>query len=829
MPTPSTHPRRRPASPALTPSLLESFAALSLRKGSTFHSPTLNKTALWNPLDSATSSPSMPLRSSTCPKDLEDLLIGAGERRALRFLAKVDEAIERHSSLDLKNFLNEPDTLPNPSFLLDSTSLDGSSEQKVSARRDSHQGHDHASDSGLGSSIADPDEIRSVKDEAGELGMTSSHNTHNNIDAHTYHPDLHTVPAELRQATKHLLSDHAAGQIQKHVVSPILREQALKAFHPLVASVPRRISTQQIVTLRDLEKKLIFLAPVSTTSGDLKDLAVTHSICFQDYSCSPAAYLQFCETAIHCLHATVDNVHESDQHAPTDRPYTNHYFSDLVEQIRRYAAILAATRDREAKGEAADKMDISKYVALKDLVLSCHNTDTNNLCRDEKLELYGGMLQNGKPAQLVRQKKSGTIISMETGEVLTPSKPDAVMTPKRAMSSEVDDDGVRRSMARRKKGALPVTYTCSQGACDRIFPRRCDLTKHMKTHERAWKCRKDRDCEYTVKGWPTEKERDRHENDKHNPDAVKYNCEFCDYFSTRPENTKAHQEKKHSWDYVRQKTIKGSKASKARAKAPVKRASRPAPSTSSTPFSVEQSPITHSHPSTSVSPPTMITPYTADEVSPYDSPMLDVPTDFRPEFGNHFSFDFSNMGMSMPFSTDSLAPMPTPSLMGDRRASNGSSTMNTTPIGDTSFEDAMIPPTPEDLDFTNSLFNGYIFQQPQDNVFLGASASNTTATFVQPTISPHFRLGNLEDPTLSVPQLYSQMDQAFCSEGAMNDDFQLFDTTAGSCSDPLFQDQTFGSLGSQFQDPQSSSSNADADAFGSYGQYFPELNSGQAQ
>lgn len=68
-------------------------------------------------------------------------------------------------------------------------------------------------------------------------------------------------------------------------------------------------------------------------------------------------------------------LHESDQRAPADRPYTQGYFCDLVEQvrlnellrklldidsklqIRRYATILAATREKQAKGEKLDEMD----------------------------------------------------------------------------------------------------------------------------------------------------------------------------------------------------------------------------------------------------------------------------------------------------------------------------------------------------------------------------------------------------------------------------------------------------------------------------------------
>jgi len=59
------------------------------------------------------------------------------------------------------------------------------------------------------------------------------------------------------------LSKYACEQIHKHIVVPILREAALKEFHPLIKDVPVRIGKKEIKNLRELERTLIFLAPVS--------------------------------------------------------------------------------------------------------------------------------------------------------------------------------------------------------------------------------------------------------------------------------------------------------------------------------------------------------------------------------------------------------------------------------------------------------------------------------------------------------------------------------------------------------------------------------------
>ncbi|TKA71461.1 hypothetical protein B0A55_07790, partial [Friedmanniomyces simplex] len=111
---PSVHPRRRPARPtdtSLTPLLIDSFQKMSLRKGDTFHNNNKKTEEIWDPLESR-SGPHKAARSTTCPKSLEDLLIGAGERRTAELLRRVDKAIATNSSLALGAVLSEPEVLP---------------------------------------------------------------------------------------------------------------------------------------------------------------------------------------------------------------------------------------------------------------------------------------------------------------------------------------------------------------------------------------------------------------------------------------------------------------------------------------------------------------------------------------------------------------------------------------------------------------------------------------------------------------------------------------------------------------------------------------------
>jgi hypothetical protein len=184
---------------------------------------------------------------------------------------------------------------------------------------------------------------------------------------------------------------------------------------------------------------------------------------------------------------------------------------------------MAATREKEIKGEDLDEMDYS---------------------RDEKITLRGGACHGGRPMELVREK-NGKVVPISEG-----------FGNKRSLSDDdLDEDEVTRSMARRRKSEKPgdVIHACRD--CKKEFKRPCDLTKHEKTHSRPWKC-SEKNCKYFDLGWPTEKERDRHMNDKHSAAPAQYKCLYppCTYASKRESNCKQHMEKAHGWEYVRSKS-----------------------------------------------------------------------------------------------------------------------------------------------------------------------------------------------------------------------------------------------------------------------------------
>ncbi|KFY17657.1 hypothetical protein V491_04958 [Pseudogymnoascus sp. VKM F-3775] len=300
----------------------------------------------------------------------------------------------------------------------------------------------------------------------------------------------------------------------------------------------------------------MFMAPVSDIHNDDDTVrAFTHwfSSRLKEHSRTAKLYLEFCVTSIRCIQATVEFLNEREQTRPNDRPYTNGYFIDLVDQIRNYAQSVQASRQRE-EGET-DDMDVQPYVSLPQLEASAVPTTTmtlrkeaggagahsrkykkttanNQRFRSEQIKLYGGVAKNGRPAELVRVKNDGTAVSLATGkeikmESIEEDEKSGVMM-KRSLSQELDDEeSIMRSMARRKRSATAevVSKKCSEPGCTKEFKRSCDLTKHEKTHSRPWKCQEPL-CKYHEYGWPTEKELDRHVNDKHSASPRLFKCQF---------------------------------------------------------------------------------------------------------------------------------------------------------------------------------------------------------------------------------------------------------------------------------------------------------------
>lgn len=259
---------------------------LPLRKSATFHSPTSPS----HDDDPVLNIPRLPRRSPTCPKSLEDA-VAAGEQRVARLLGVVDRSLS-----GLENFATETqeilkaEDLPVPRFMIDAHvgNLDNMDIDKAPDRiiHSSHlqrkvQKH-HTSDSGIGSTVTGSEQslehppgtlpplhvsvISMDKDFLPATGKLANFGGTQSSGVCAIRSGVNGSSVSLTTSlngSPHALSEYACRQIQKHIILPILREDSLKNFHQLVTRIPYLVGRKEITCLRDLEKILLWLAPVS--------------------------------------------------------------------------------------------------------------------------------------------------------------------------------------------------------------------------------------------------------------------------------------------------------------------------------------------------------------------------------------------------------------------------------------------------------------------------------------------------------------------------------------------------------------------------------------
>jgi hypothetical protein len=692
-----SNPRRRTPVTRSGPELIGEAALksnMSLRKGATFHVPS-------SPSSSSTDFvPRLPRAQSHF-----DDVVDASRRRMEMIVSGIDEvlslpSVDASTSPKSKLLSLRDNSPPLPRGLFDPPVVDlamaKQAERRVLRPRSARHNRHHASDSGLGTSIASTREKDGAASKAGLQPASAI-----------------TRSAAASAAALPGLREKAINRIKEHILGPLLEKPTLKPFKGIVVDVPRRIRDKEILCLRDLEKTLLFMAPEKAKTA--------------------ALYLDFCLTSIRCIQATVEYLNDRDEQVrPGDRPYTNGYFIDLKEQIYQYGRDLAAAKDK-------NDMDLDQA---------------------DEIRLHGGIAQNGRPAELIRVKKNGTAISLATGLPVDLGEGPAKL--KRSLSEQrEDEEEIMRSMARRKKNATPEELApkkCREPGCDKEFKRPCDLTKHEKTHSRPWKC-PNPTCKYHEFGWPTEKEMDRHINDKHSDAPAMYQCLFenCPYKSKRESNCKQHMEKAHGWTYVRTKTNK-----KAQAR-----------STSS----VQQTPplANVSTPSTTPAYNVPTPPRDAMPSMASDFPLYQPDADWLAtnNLGGANGLDSIDMDLEMFDNTS-----PTSATSHEYPAYQNSSTFILNPEEDLYVAPMRMPPTamptPEHQMFDKLLPQQFAnFQQP-------------VAPVQQNYLQPHFSPTGQQNAMLYTPKSILE-DDMFGDEGFENDaDFQLFDNAGKQHTGHLF-------------------------------------------
>lgn len=732
--------------------------SMTLRKGATFHSRV-------SPSSETTFVPPCLPRSQT---HLDDVL-DANRRRIAMTLSDVDEVLAKAKDLTIspKSPTKKPlkDTsLPIPRGFLDlpivdpAMAKDKSTERRVLRPRSVRHSKQHGSDSGLGSSVT------STHDKAAAESVSKKTKTAVTATAITRSAastNMEQLPA---------LSRRAVNRIHEHTLAPLLEAETLKDFQPIILDVPRRIRSKDIICLRDLEKTLVFMAPVSKLSNDTGVWGDTYRIlCLKERAKSATLYLDFCLQSIRCIQATVEYVSEREQIRPGDRPYTNGYFIDLKEQIHQYARELATVK----KSGLSDDMDIDRFVPRFVPLSNVANIPSSL----DEIRLHGGIAENGRPAELIRVRKDGSAVSLATGKpVDTGELPVPI---KRSLSEQRDDEEeIMRSMARRKKNATAEELApkkCREHGCNKEFKRPCDLTKHEKTHSRPWKCPIPT-CKYHEFGWPTEKEMGRHLNDKHSDAPAMYECMFkpCPYKSKRESNCKQHMEKAHGWTYVRTKTP----ANKKVPSLPGSSIQQPTP-----PLGNASTPST--------------TPAYSVPTPPQDTFIPVATTDF-PTYAPHDDWA-AQINMNQEWDPDLIMENPSPSSAASYEAlppyQNGSAfILNDEDIYAAT---AQIPqmPTPEQM---ASMYNTKMMPQ-QQQLPMHQAYQLPNCPPVQAN-APHFSPSAQQNAMLYTPNSLREVDESF-EEGLANGDgldFTLFPATMNMKADPsqsMFADAPSAGLG----------------------------------
>ncbi|KAM3485025.1 hypothetical protein MY8738_001708 [Beauveria namnaoensis] len=538
-----SNPRRRmmTRSEPIAENKMTTKAVTSLQKGATFHSPSSPK---FHSLDDGY----LPPRLTRSQSHLND--VSANRRRMiLTTIEDIDKALGNISLSDSKPKKESPlsDTatpIPRDFFHVPVVDPAMAKEQARPVLRPRSVGRNrhHASDSGLGTSIASINDKVSAADTFPKKITKKQAATRTAAASNTHH-----APA---------LSTKAVNIIRDHTLHPLLQKPSLKPFETIVLDIYSRIHSKDITCLRDVENALEQIATVSQLSTDVGVWNDAYRNLLLKKRATPRALcVDFYLTSIMCVAATFECIHENERVRPGDRPYSGGYFVDriatidLEEQLKYYGRLLAT----KEIGDLPPGIRIDEYVPR--LVPLDHSA--NSSFRGDIIRLHGGPCVNGRPAEFVRVKKDGTAFSMATGEPV--DLKEAPIKLKRCLSEKFDDDEeIMRSMARRKKNATPEELApkkCREPGCNKEFKRPCDLTKHEKTHSRPWKCPFST-CKYHNYGWPTEKEMDRHVNDKHSDAPAMYECTYkpCAYKSKRESNCKQHMEKAHGWVYVRTKS-----------------------------------------------------------------------------------------------------------------------------------------------------------------------------------------------------------------------------------------------------------------------------------
>ncbi|EPS37248.1 hypothetical protein H072_9084 [Dactylellina haptotyla CBS 200.50] len=357
----------------------------------------------------------------------------------------------------------------------------------------------------------------------------------------------------IHSATPTGLNSDAIMEMKRLILLPLSQDPALLQFTPLIAAASMRLDEGRILCLRDLEKYLLYKS--------------------QEMSPSPQSFVNFCEKFLfRCQNAMISiETVGGDLIRPNDTPYYEGYFMDVLAHQKdallsqmvsaSTAAAPASNISILQRPQALQGPQMPKPMAPQNGIRKMSTMHRPHSSINEKLQeqLLAALEQRASIQELATL---GGLFDIPSRDL--PISPVSQHQDLTGSDDGSDDNGSRMNplLQKRKKsiqkpqgGHVCLHRDEETGAiCGKKYNRPCDLKKHGKTHSRPHKC-SEPSCLYHDKGFPTEKERDRHETDRHSDSPQMWYCEFppCPYKSKRESNCKQHMEKQHDYVYERSK------------------------------------------------------------------------------------------------------------------------------------------------------------------------------------------------------------------------------------------------------------------------------------
>ena len=273
----------RPPSLISSPDAHAPHSRFRLRKEETFHATSPSS----DDEDILADMHPLPRRSPTSPAALQAIV--AGQERMTKMLSRFDLRSPRkplpredEDELPVRKGVLEIHLRRSQSGKGDSFNMDLDKDHR-SPRKEApakvRKVHCHPSDSGLGTSVSSCQATSSRQGEFSFLlihamqayltiaavkeGQLSQDNSIPNSQAQSAITSS-IMAVEPEAVPKHKLSLGACLEIEKRILGPLLGQEMIKPFHHIVESARRQIANEQIGTLRDLEKALLYVAAVSS-------------------------------------------------------------------------------------------------------------------------------------------------------------------------------------------------------------------------------------------------------------------------------------------------------------------------------------------------------------------------------------------------------------------------------------------------------------------------------------------------------------------------------------------------------------------------------------